>query len=96
MARRRQRHRPPRKGAVRRYWEAQLAVARPNVVPTRYLEAGDDVVAVEDLHVDGLDGTTLVPTHVVYHRYTFLEGLVRRMVVSDIEAEALDPGGPHR
>ena len=86
----------PGREAVRRYWEAQLAVARPNVVPTQYLDAGNDVVAVVDQRVDGLDGITLVPTHVVHHRYTFRDSLVRRMVVFDTEAEALDPGGPHR
>lgn len=82
--------------AVRRYWEGQLAVARPHVVPTRYLEAGDDLVAVEDQRVDGLDGTALVPPHVVYHRYTFLDGPVRRMAVFDTEAEARDGSGPPR
>ena len=81
---------------VRQYWEAQLAVARPNVLPTGYLEAGDDLIAVVDQRVDGLDGATLVPTRVVYHRYTFLDGLVRRMVVFDSEAEARDATGSPR
>jgi ketosteroid isomerase-like protein len=76
--------------AVRPYWEAQFAVASPRVDPVEYVDAADDVVAVVDQRVDGLDGATLVPVHVVYHRYSFgAGGRVRRMVVFTEEADAL-------
>ena len=78
----------PRRDAVRPYWETQFAAASPTVVPVRYLDAGDDVVAVVDRRVDALDGTPLVPAHVVYHRYSFAGELVRRMTVHQDEADA--------
>jgi ketosteroid isomerase-like protein len=77
------------RGAVRPYWEAQFRTASPIVTPTRFIEAGDDVIAVVEQRVDTLDGETLVPLHEVFHRYSFGAGRVSRMVVFATEAEAL-------
>ena len=68
------------KDEIRPYWAAQFAVVDPQVRPTDFVEAGDDVVAVVDQHVLDLRGQPLVPPTVVYHRYTFAGDLVRRMV----------------
>jgi len=74
------------KDAIRPYWEAQFAVADPRVSPTRFVPAGDDIVAVVDQRILDLQGGSLMPPAVVFHRYTFRDGLVRRMVVfSDLD-----------
>ena len=69
------------KDAVRRYWNAQFAAADPRVVPTRFIEAGDDLVAVVEQRVLDLQGKVVAPTTIVFHRYTFAGGLIRRMAV---------------
>jgi hypothetical protein len=69
------------KDAIRRYWNAQFAAADPRVAPTRFIEAGDDMVAVVDQRVLDLQGKALAPTTVVFHRYTFAGDLIHRMAV---------------
>src|SRR5436305_1772515 len=39
------------KAAIRRYWDAQFASADPRVSPTRFIEAGEDLIAVVDQRV---------------------------------------------
>jgi len=73
---------------VRPYWMAQFALGSPVVVPARYIDAGDDVVAVVKQRVDDLDGKPLVSEHVVYHRYSFAGDRIRRMTVHGDEGEA--------
>jgi ketosteroid isomerase-like protein len=68
------------KEAIRSYWEAQFAVANPQVDPIEFKPVGEDVVAVVDQRV--LDGQGRITTEaVVFHRYTFTLGLIARMVV---------------
>jgi hypothetical protein len=69
------------KGAIRRYWSDQFAASSPQVTPTGFIERGDDLVAVIDQRILDRDGLPLVPPTVVFHRYTFVGGLVSRMVV---------------
>ena len=75
--------------AVRPYWLAQFAAADPRVEPTDFLAAGDDVVAVVRQQVFGLDGEPLTEPATVYHRYSFRDDLVCRMVVFDERAAAV-------
>ena len=75
------------KGEIRPYWAGQFAVADPRVVPIEFMPAGDDVVVVVDQRVLDFQGQTLAGPTVVFHRYTFADDLVRRMVVfADREA----------
>jgi hypothetical protein len=69
------------KEAIRPYWAAQFAVADPHVRPTDFIEVGDDLVAVVDQQILDLQGQPLVPPGVIFHRYTFVGVLIRRMVV---------------
>lgn len=69
------------KAAIRSYWEGQFAVSNPQVEPTDFVGVGDDMVAVVKQEVTNLRGEPLVPTTVVFHRYSFDGDLVRRMVV---------------
>ena len=69
------------KGAIRAYWEGQFAVASPKVEPLDFLDAGADLVVAVDQRVTDLDGEPLAPPTVVFHRYTFVDDRVRRMVV---------------
>ena len=73
---------------IRSYWEAQFAVANPRVEPTEFFSVGDDVVAVVDQRVLGLDGSLLAGPATVFHRYSFADDLVRRMVVFADHASA--------
>jgi hypothetical protein len=77
------------KEAIRSYWEGQFAAANPIVTPTGFIEVGDDLVAVVDQVVLNFDGEPLVPLGTVFHRYSFADGLVRRMVVYADRAEAV-------
>jgi hypothetical protein len=69
------------KDAIRPYWEAQFATVDPEVRPTAFIQAGDDLVAVIDQRIRDLQGEVLTPPAVIFHRYTFSGDLVRRMVV---------------
>lgn len=69
------------KGAIRAYWEGQLAVASPHVEPLDFLDAGADLVVAVDQRVTDHGGELLGPPAVVFHRYTFVDDRVRRMVV---------------
>ncbi len=79
------------KASIRSYWEAQFAVTDPRVVPTDFLPVGGELVAIVDQHVLDLRGEPLVPSTTVFHRYTFRDERVRRMVVFDDRAEAARP-----
>jgi hypothetical protein len=79
------------KPAIRRYWEAQFALAQPRVVPRDFVEVGDDVVAVIDQRIFDLDGTLVMGPVVVFHRYSFRAALVRRMTVHQRREDALAP-----
>jgi ketosteroid isomerase-like protein len=79
------------KPAVRAYWEAQFAQARPRVEPTAYIPTGDDLVAVVDQRVFDLDGRPLGPSTVVFHRYTFAGDRVARMQVFQDRNDAVLP-----
>jgi ketosteroid isomerase-like protein len=77
------------KDAIRRYWEGQFATADPRVAPTRFIEAGDDLVAVVEQRVLDRQGNVLVPPTVVFHRYSFTDDLVSQMVVFTNAEEAV-------
>jgi hypothetical protein len=77
------------KDAIGGYWEWQFATVDPEVEPTAFIPAGDDLVAVVDQRVRDLHGDLLVPPAVVFHRYTFDGDLVRRMVVFTDRDEAV-------
>jgi hypothetical protein len=80
------------KAAIRAYWEGQFAVADPRVAPTEFVPAGDDVVAIVDQQILGLQGETLTPPQVVFHRYTFEGDRVRRMVIIDTLTDVAESG----
>lgn len=69
--------------AIRAYWEAQFAVADPRVTPTAFTEAGDDLVATITQHIFDLTGSPMTEPNTVYHRYSFRQDKVSRMVVFD-------------
>ena len=77
------------KDAIRSYWEGQFAVADPRVVPTDFLEAEEDLVAVVAQRIADLQGRPLGPPAIVFHRYTFTDDLVRRMAVFTDRDDAL-------
>jgi ketosteroid isomerase-like protein len=77
------------KEAIRPYWEGQFAVADPRVRPTDFIEAGDDVIAVVDQRILDLQGQPLMPPATVFHRYTFVDDVVRRMLVFATRDEAV-------
>jgi hypothetical protein len=77
------------KPAIRRYWEDQFAVAQPQVLPTEFVEVGDDVIAVVDQRIFDLDGLLVVGPVVVFHRYSFRAALVSRMTVHRRGEDAL-------
>jgi SnoaL-like domain len=79
------------KSAMRKYWEAQFAATRPFVVPTDFMEVGDDVIAVVDQRIFDLVGTLLTDPVVVFHRYSFTGALVSRMTVHQLRADAIAP-----
>jgi hypothetical protein len=77
------------KAAIRQYWEAQFAVAAPQVVPIEFVEVDDDLVAVIDQRIFDLLGNLLVEPAVVFHRYSFTTGLISRMTVFGRREEAM-------
>ncbi len=77
------------KAAIRRYWEAQFAVAAPYVVPTAFTEVEEDLVAVIDQRIVDLMGNLLMEPVVVFHRYSFKTGLISRMRVFGRREEAM-------
>lgn len=95
MARCRERCRLVWSRAIQPYWEQQFAAANPVVVPTDFVDVGDDIIAVIDQQVFDLSGAEIAPRSVVYHRYTFDGNLVRRMrVFSDLGSATAEPGAP--
>jgi hypothetical protein len=78
------------KDAIRSYWQAQFAASDPQVEPLDVVEVGDDFVVIVDQRVADLEGRPLAAPAVVFHRYTFDGGLVRRMVVFTERSAALD------
>jgi hypothetical protein len=79
------------KPAIRAYWEGQFAVAQPQVVPTEFIEVGDDVVATVDQRVFDLDDKLIGEPMTVFHRYSFRGRLISRMVVHQRREYALAP-----
>ena len=77
------------KEAIRSYWEAQFAVVDSRVVPSDFLETGDDLVAVVAQRIADLQGRPLGPPAIVFHRYSFVGDLVSRMVVFTDRDDAL-------
>ncbi|MBT0770986.1 nuclear transport factor 2 family protein [Kineosporia sp. J2-2] len=73
------------KDEIRAYWQGQFAVSDPQVVPTDFEpgRSADELVAVVEQEVRGLAGEVLVDRREIRHRYSFRDGLVRRMVVED-------------
>jgi ketosteroid isomerase-like protein len=69
------------KASISPYWQAQFAVANPTVIPTDFFPVGGDVVAVIKQQILDHQGELLAAPSTVYHRYTFKDGLVSRMVV---------------
>lgn len=71
------------KDEIREYWQGQFSVTDPQVVPTDFEpgETEDEIVAVVEQEVRDLSGTVLVERQELRHRYSFRDGLVRRMVV---------------
>jgi hypothetical protein len=77
------------KASISPYWEAQFSVADPTVIPTDFFPAGGDFVAVIKQRILDHQGELLAPPSTVFHRYTFRDDLVSRMVVFvDREAAA--------
>src|SRR5215210_286785 len=72
--------------AVREYWTRQWAQIDPHVEPVAFTTLPDGRVEVE-VHqvVRGLDGTLLVEGTVL-HTYSFRDGLVARMDVTERDA----------
>jgi ketosteroid isomerase-like protein len=72
--------------AVRDYWRRQFTQIDPRVEPRRFADAGDGRVAVA-VHqlVRALDGGVLADGEVT-HVYSFRDGLITRMDVSDSPA----------
>ncbi len=68
---------------VRAYWTAQFAAIDPSVTPTSIEVEGDTAVVGVHQVVRTLDGELLREGDVV-HTYTFADGLVQRMVVSEV------------
>jgi hypothetical protein len=71
---------------VREYWTRQWAEIDPHVEPTAFTTLPDGRVDVQVRQlVRGLDGTVLAEG-VVHHTYTFRDGLVARMDVTEPDA----------
>ena len=79
------------KAAIRQYWETQFSLAAPHVIPTGFLEVGDDLVAVIEQCIFDLLGNLIAEPVVVYHRYTFNTGLISRMTVFGRREDAVAP-----
>jgi ketosteroid isomerase-like protein len=77
------------KEAVRLYWEGQFTVTDPRVRPIAFIPAGDDLVAVINQRILDRQGQLLMPTALVFHRYTFHGDLVCRMVVFSDRDQAM-------
>jgi ketosteroid isomerase-like protein len=71
---------------VRDYWRRQFAQIDPRVEPRRFVDEGDGRVAVV-VHqvVRDLDGTVVAEREVT-HVYSFRDGLIARMDVSESPA----------
>jgi ketosteroid isomerase-like protein len=76
------------KDAIRQYWLGEFAVTDPQMVPTEFVPGGaeDEIVAVVEQEVRDLSGAVLVDRREMRHRYSFRDGLVRRMVVEYVES----------
>jgi hypothetical protein len=71
---------------VREYWRRQFAQIDPRVEPLRFVDAGDERVAVEVRQVvRNLDGE-VIADRLVTHVYAFRDGLIARMDVSESPA----------
>jgi hypothetical protein len=77
------------KQTIRRYWLHQFAAINPQVTPTGFVPRDDDVVVVVDQEIRDLPSQAVLRRGTVYHRYSFTNDLVRRMVVFDDEDSAL-------
>lgn len=82
------------KDAIRSYWEGQFAVADPQVQPTEFIPVEDDLVAVVDQRVLDRRGEPITEPTVVFHRYSFRDELVRRMVPFHDRREAVEAVEP--
>lgn len=82
------------KDAIRSYWEGQFAVADPQVQPTEFIPVEDDLVAVVDQRVLDRRGEPITALTVVFHRYSFRDELVRRMVPFHDRREAVEAVEP--
>jgi hypothetical protein len=77
------------KAAISPYWKAQFGVSDPTVIPTDFFPVGNELVAVIKQRILDRQGELLAPPSTVFHRYTFRDDLVSRMVVfTDREAAA--------
>ncbi len=74
---------------VRAYWLAQFEVASPQVEPTDFVAAGEDVVAVVRQQVFDHAGAPLTEAVTVFHRYSFRDDKVASMTVHHDRASAL-------
>ncbi|MGH9080318.1 MAG: nuclear transport factor 2 family protein [Acidimicrobiales bacterium] len=78
------------KALISPYWEAQFAVSDPTVIPTDFFPVGRDLVAVIKQRILNHRGELLTPPSTLFHRYTFRDDRVSRMVVFvDREAAAM-------
>jgi ketosteroid isomerase-like protein len=77
------------KDQVRRYWESQFAVRDSQVLPTDFIQSGDELVVVVDQRVVDREGKSVSAPRVVFHRYSFEKNLIRRMVVLSDQAAAV-------
>ena len=77
------------KEALRLYWEGQFMATDPRVRPIAFIPAGDDLVAVVTQRNLDHQGQVLMPT-LVFHRYTFYDERVCRMVVFSDRDEAVN------
>jgi ketosteroid isomerase-like protein len=69
--------------AVRAYWTRQWGLIDPHVEPLSFEEDGTGRVIVEVHQVVRDLGGTVIADRIVYHAYTFEEGLVRKMEIKE-------------
>lgn len=77
--------------AIRAYWTEQWSEINPHVEPVAFGAQPDGSILV-DVHqvVRDLSGTLVADVH-AGHRFTFANGLIQRMEISELPQEKIDP-----
>jgi len=68
--------------AIRAYWTHQWTIVNSQVTPISYRVVGDKVVLEVHQLVKDIEGSTLSDS-IVYHAYTFADGKITRMDISE-------------